>query len=253
MKHRHLCLAALGLLSSLGATAQPPGDKPALTAKQIVEAGVAALGGKKALDAPSHLKVKGSIEFPDNGIKGGLTVFQKGKKTLFTAEIPGLGRMRSGFDGKDEWEDDPFNGLHKVSAKEQAKTKPGEESPFDDMSLVADLNLDDYSLVELKGVEKVGDRTAYAVRMKTKKGALVVRCFDCESFLLLREYKEGKDSAISFESMYGDYRPVSDLRLPFFMSRKESGSTIVLKVTEYKLNEPIEDSVFAYPGDKPKP
>ena len=129
MNNRPLSLVALCMLLPFSALAQKGGDKPALTAKQVMEAAVAALGGQASLQLPKSLSIVGAVEMPDAGVTGDLTIKLKGKKTLFTANFSGLGVMRSGFDGKVKWEEDPFNGLHKTSAKEDPKVKPGEEDP----------------------------------------------------------------------------------------------------------------------------
>jgi outer membrane lipoprotein-sorting protein len=239
------------LLSASYAFGQIPDKEKALTAKQVIEASIKACGGKKALDTPKSCRMSFTLELVDQGIKGEGTVLTKGDKDLATFTVPEMGSLRMGYDGKTKWADDPFSGLHKVSPKEEGKAKDGEDDPFSEFTFgtpIMDLN--EFAVVQLKGIEKVGDRPAYVIRMKTKKGKSSVRYYDCKSFMLVKESHEAKDGSLKTQTVYGDYRRISGYCVPFHMSLNVQGMTLDIRVTDCKMDVPIDDAVFAFPGGK---
>lgn len=111
---------------------------------------------------------------------------------------------------------------------------------------------DQYSSFRLSGRDKMDDREVYvvsAVRSDNKSERLY---FDVESGLLRRRisYIRTVVGTIPQQTDYEDYRQVEGLRLPFTMkmSFADPGSLpITRRITEIKLNVPVEDSKFEKP------
>ncbi len=117
---------------------------------------------------------------------------------------------------------------------------------------LAVLSSKDYSLSAL-GEMKVGDRQAIGVRVERKGFRPVSLFFDKENGLLLKTETRGKDpmrggEEFTAETIYGDYKKVEGVRIAHKVTIKRDGKPFVdAEVTEVKLSEKLDESVF----DKP--
>jgi hypothetical protein len=109
-----------------------------------------------------------------------------------------------------------------------------------------------YKLSSL-GESKVGDRPAIGVRVEREGHRPVNLFFDKEKSLLLKSETHGKDpmngdKEFTTEKIYDDYKEVDGLMTAQKITIKHDGKDFAdSEVTDVKLSEKLDDSVFAKP------
>jgi hypothetical protein len=103
------------------------------------------------------------------------------------------------------------------------------------------------------GEVKVGDRAAVGVRVEHRGHRDVSLFFDKDKGLLIKSESRVKDlmaggQEYTSEVFYGDYKRVEGVMVPYKITIKRDGKRFVeAEVTEVKLSEKLDDSVFAKP------
>jgi hypothetical protein len=109
-----------------------------------------------------------------------------------------------------------------------------------------------YKLAALGSV-KVGDRDAVGVRVEHKGHRDVSLFFDKDTGLLLKMERRGKDvmgggGEFTAEEIFGDYKKVDGMSMPFKITIKHDGKRFVeSETTEATPAEKLDASVFAKP------
>src|SRR5262245_35836743 len=99
----HLCLALLWSLSA--AQAPAPAAAPLPPAKQILDRYVEVTGGRAAYEKAQHRTLTGTFELKGMGMKGSLLLQQSAPDKMRTQiDVPGVGTIVKGTDGKNAWE-----------------------------------------------------------------------------------------------------------------------------------------------------
>jgi hypothetical protein len=120
------------------------------------------------------------------------------------------------------------------------------------ISHLACLNDKEHKLSSL-GEVKVGNRPAIGVRVERKGYRDVNLFFDKDKSLLLKMETRGKDfmqggQEFTSTSLYEDYKKVEGMMIPHKVTIERDGKPYVdAEVTEVKLSEKLDDSVFAKP------
>jgi hypothetical protein len=108
--------------------------------------------------------------------------------------------------------------------------------------------------VTLLGVDEVGDRKAYHLKIHLPKGAEEEVWVDTETFLELRYDRLGEGTGSEqrrVSAFYGDYRAVEGLQIPFLI-QTGVGSALVpdsMRLERVALNAPLDDAAFRNPAD----
>ena len=230
--------------------ARKPASKPALSATQVLEKAVVAAGGRAAQTRITSSVMEGTVSLPAQNLGGTFLVRAKApNKLLVVQTIRGLGESKQGFDGKTGWSQDPFNGLRTLEGVERATLQ--RSAVFNAALLWRQL----YKKAEMVGLRKVGSRSAYAVRLTPPQGRPTVNYYDAQNFLLLRAdtLVEGPQGTVPTETYASDYRTIDGIKVPFATRQRVGGvAEVLLKVTSYKHNVPLEDSVFTKPAAGPR-
>jgi outer membrane lipoprotein-sorting protein len=242
--NRRLSGAALGLffmVSAVSALAQPA-EEPSLD--NILDRYIRALGGKAAIRKLTSRVAKGTITFPAQGITGNIeawTMFPD--KLLVITDLPGIGRLRQGYDGTVGWVEDPQTGIRQVTGVELDDLR--RSAVFDRALHMKDVFPD----LAVKDRETINGKDVWV--LETKLDPLTYRMyFAVDTGLMSRfEMDQAQDgggkSTITLDA--GDYRPVAGVMVPY--SIKESGPAMGWeeKFTEIAPNVAIDESFFARP------
>ena len=249
-------MIALMLVAALTVAAQekkaepPKADaKPAATAlpsaDEILDKYVKAIGGKEANEKVTSRFMKGSFEMPAMGMNGTVEAYtQAPNKSATVTEIAGFGKVQQVFDGKSAWEANPMSGLRELAGAELSAMK--READF-----YAELNYKkNFSKLEVKGKEKVGDSEAYVVLATPSEGKPDKMYFDTKTGLIIRRdsERETEQGTLATETYYEDYKDVEGVKVPMTMKITNPQFSFVIKMTEVKTNVKIEDSKFAKPS-----
>ena len=219
--------------------------KPRLTAQQVLERFTQAVGGKAAFEAVKSTVMKGTISMKPQGLQGTMEAYTKEpNKLLVVQNLPGIGLIRQGFDGKTGWAQDPISGVRTLEGNELAAMRRG-ASAGTPRSLK-----EPYKKIEMLGLRKVDGRNAYALRLTPLTGKPMVQFYDAATFLLVKMEMvvDSPQGTFPVEAYLSDYRVVEGIKMPFKNRASVGGIAEILStVTELKTNVPVEDALFAKP------
>jgi hypothetical protein len=244
-----ILLALISATLAVNAMAQTAGSTvkakpPQITAEEILEKNIEAIGGRKAIEKSASYCLKATLEILGRNVLGALEVCGKAPdKMLTVTTIDKVGMIKQGFDGKAGWSQDPYQGLRTLEGDELEKIR--RQAVFNSELKWREL----FIKAELTGREKVGEQDAYVIRLTSTDGTTVTRYYDDATFLLLRAVAvdEGPQGKIPVETLYTDYRAVDGVKTPFQWTQKTPVGEMIIKITEVKTNAEIDDSRFAKP------
>src|SRR5260221_3476465 len=119
------CLLAGPIGAAAVAAPSAPGAAPAArTVDAILADVVKAVGSEAAWKAHKTLRMKLEMTFQGMGISGtGERFASKDDKALTVTDLPGMGTIREGSNGKICWAQDPINGLRELGGAEAEQTR----------------------------------------------------------------------------------------------------------------------------------
>lgn len=240
MKIKTVIFASL-LLLPLTAAAQ--------TADEIVTKVLAARGGVARIKAVQSQRISGTINFGGSAEGPFLVELKRPGKMHIEVTVQGQTLIRS-FDGKSGWIINPFadhKDVQPMSAEDIRNI--ADESDFDGP-------LVDYkekgNHVELVGKEDIEGKSAYRLKLTSKKGETRSYLFDAASYLLVRWEGTRKigEKEIPWESLFRDYRDVSGLQYAFEIDSDAPGTEQSQKIIANKIevDPQIEEAHFAKPA-----
>lgn len=240
-----LQLVIAASLSSLVFSAWAQEAKKAdLTAEQIIEKSIEASGGRRNLEKLTSTVAKGVMEIGEQHVHSTLEVYTKApNKRLIVTSIEGFGEVRQGYDGKVAWSEDPSRGLRILEGAELADAQR-------DATFNAELKWRElYPKVELRGQEKLGEQSAYVVRLTPSSGKAITRYYDAENFLVLRQImtRETAQGPMEIQVDLSDYRDIGGgVKGPFKIKQTMAVvGEILITMTEAKNNVEIDDARFS--------
>jgi len=224
--------AVLVLITTTGSLAV---QAQSLNAQQVLDKALAALGGKENLAKIQTRTASGKVEA--KGVTGTYRLWAKAPDRLKTTLDISIQHVERGFDGSDGWE--KRTSVRELGDAELERLK--QRAVFN--ALLSYLNAGTPS--ELKGKKQLLGAEAYEIQFSPKGEPPVTFYFDAASFLLVREDHRLQDALLKIS--YSDYRKVNDVMIPFNIKEESPGQTLSITFDEYKLNAPIDDSLFKNP------
>ncbi len=237
-------LAACALL--LSAT---PVETP-LTADQIVQKHVEAIGGTAKLNAIQTLVVTGKASILGQ-TEAPLTIQVK-RPNMLRLAMKFQGReIVQAFDGVTAWTLNPLIGAEAKPSSEEDTRAAEESSDFIGGNLV------DYkskgNMVELVDREEIEGVPVYKLKITKKNGSVEYDYLDAKSFLPIKT--EGRrrqlGQEVLYESKIAEYKPVEGVMMPFSLTQLVNGR-LAMEITVEKMeaNVPVDAAVFKMP-EKP--
>ncbi len=231
--------------------AQPqssPTPRPTPTpADELIQKYINAIGGQAAIDKIKSRTATGTFTTA-SGATGTYELMQSLDKGYehFTSQ---RGSVERGVGGNGGWE----------KAQQGVRDLVGQDlDVLKTTALLArTLRLkEQYTRLRTAGRDKVGDRDAYVVVAARNDTDVERLYFDVETGLLLRRmtFMRTMIGTIPQQFDFEDYRDVDGVKLPFTIrvSSVDAGNPfIVRKLTEIKLNAPVDDSKFNMPAATP--
>jgi hypothetical protein len=206
-----LCAAAVSARAqTVSKTEAAKTLKPEISAEEVLEKHIEALGLRKAGAQSTSFSIKATMEMPARGVKGTMEIFGKAPDRLLTiTNINGVGIIKQGYDGKVGWSQNPYEGLRAVEGDELEQLK--QQAVFNPELKWREL----YPKVELTGKAKVGEKEAYVLRLTDKSAHIITKYYDAATFLLLRAdtVVEGPQGKFPIETHYTDYRDIGGIKV----------------------------------------
>ena len=236
-------IAALGQAKD---PAEPP--KKAATvklpsAREIIDKHVKAIGGREAILKHTSTQAKGKFEIPSMGVKGNLEVnAAKPNKLWVRVELPGLGEILNGFDGKVGWSSDPATGPMVLEGKqlEEVRARANYYSTFHDEKDFK--SMETVELTRFEGIE------CYKLKLVRQSGQEVTEFFDAKTGLQAGQTttQESSFGAVPVTSVVTDYKPFDGVLIGTRITQKLANIEQVM-ITETVEHNKVVDSAFELP------
>jgi outer membrane lipoprotein-sorting protein len=208
------------------------------TVDEILARYAHAMGGKAEFEKVSTMVFRGTMEFPSYNLSGTTAEYFKAPDHFLTVtEIPGYGTLRTVYDGKSAWTEDPKQGVKDIVGP-----------ALTDMRRRADIQWhvklkELYPGLKLKGRESIEGKEAWVLEV-TQDGWTFDLCFDVDTGLMVRfDTNTGEPDGVS-KVFIRDYRPVGNAQFSFAASMITTKVVWSRKLTEVKFNVPVDDALF---------
>lgn len=248
-----LLLAPVCMAAQDTPAATPP--NPAATAKSsypdgksLLEKSVAAVGGAEARAKRKSMEMKGTMEMPGQNLKGPIVSrYAQPNKMVTIIDLPGIGEIRSGFDGTVGWSTSKIQGARLMTPKE-----------VDAIAREADYMKDVDPMKRFDTVETVGEGTFAG--------------FDCWKVQGLKKTAGGDDKtvmwfekstglprgmAMSIETQLGklpvttsfiEYKDFDGIKLPVRTEATQAGAKLVT-VFDSIVFDSVDPAAFELPTE----
>lgn len=203
---RSFATLALFLVATTAA-AQTPAEILAKHAKAVDPTGMA--------ESIQGMKMTANFEVPAAGMAGSVLLLQRRpNQQTMTIGIPGLGEIRSGYDGTTAWAADPMQGPRLLAGLEAATAAEGAD--FRSLTRPADL----FTAMELAGEGDVAGEKCVKIKHTWKSGRVSTDCYSTTTWLIL-------ESATTQSSPQGDMQSVTQ----FADYKNQGGIMMAAKMT----------------------
>ena len=214
-------------------------------AKDIVAQYIEAVGGEEALLKTVSKHITGTVSDPAQGAEGSLEMFRSIPNKLFIRiNIPSIGEMTQGFDGKVGFTNSPMQGasIHEGNQLSQI----GETADFYTELHRAE-KFESMETVELTDFE---GKPCYKVKLVSKAGREYAEFFDVETGLLAGNLgkQEMQGRTVDQITVFSDYKTFGDLLLPTRTVIRIMGSEQVMTYDQVEFNT-VDEAVYALPDD----
>ncbi|HSB08590.1 MAG TPA: hypothetical protein VLM38_03710 [Blastocatellia bacterium] len=259
------------LMLALQAAASRPDDKQALTAAEIINKHLEAVGGKTALSKLKTRVAVGSVR-KESEPDADVAIMSEAPNRVSAMYVFKDYTWQLTFDGsKSLFRPLVSKEASVVEAKQREMVATG--AMFNSISLynlLTQAGPDEFKF-EAKGTKKVKGRPAYAVDVKRAKLPTLRLYFDTETFMWVRTdfgsvsytkemgtftnqiTQHGEDQTdVDFYFETSDFREVDGVKLPykfeqvvaFPIIRQKKAGTIIGMIKEYRHNVPIDPKMF---------
>jgi hypothetical protein len=221
-----------------------------MTARQVLDRYVQALGGAKAL-AKIMTRVMMASEVQSDSATATVEMYQKSPDLLrstTTPNDPKYPQHIEAYNGATGWRLMNPRPANDLGGEELAQlTRAAELFPAADLSSFTD--------VKLLGKEKVGDREVNVITAASRDGSRDKLYFDTKSGLLVRRYVEYRTplGPLPFAINYDEYREIDGVKVPYTQKWSLPGEEWTDTITQLRNNVPIADSMFVKPAGGVQP
>ncbi len=217
-----------------------------MSAEELMRKVIDALGGEANLSKHHALKETFTASMENQGLTGNGIQYARAPASstteiAFSAFGKAILTLRTFFDGDTGGAESslgPSTSLSKIDCAEK-------RIALDFNSELKWRTL--FKTVEIKRLAKVGEEEAYVVEMTPVSGKLSTRFFSTKSFLTLKQESVVVTpvGAVPMTSMFGDYREVDGVKVPFLQSQENAitGKTVMI-MEKIEFDVPIPTTAF---------
>lgn len=214
------------------------------SASAILGDAIKAVGSPEAWTAHKTAHLTMTMSFQALGITGTVERFAtSADKALVVTQIPGVGTIREGNNGKVLWSQDPINGLRILDGAEAEQARA--ESIWNPELRANEL----YQKVDALTQTGGDGRSLECVVLTPKLAPPTTRCFDSGTHLQVLEkgVHATPQGDTPFTSTVGDWRTVGGLRMPYALETQAGPVTFTAKVLTAVYDEPMDEKQFEPP------
>jgi predicted Zn-dependent peptidase len=210
-----------------------------LTAEQVIEDYLTAIGGREKLESVEDQKWVMAMNVIGQSISADMSR-KKGGKLLFEMKMEDNVMQKQVLNGDEGYVEQM--GQRQVLEGEDLANLKAEAMIFKELSY----GNDDYKL-ELKGIEKVEDANAYKIVVTNPAGNTITEYYDIETNLKIRDVttQEGQGQTVTTINDYQDYSEVDGILLPHTIVLTGLMPVPLKQETQsIEFNTGIEDEMF---------
>ncbi len=222
-----------------------PADLP--TGETVIAKYIEATGGRQAYEQVHSTVAKGTMALPSVNIKGTVTIYESApSQQVSVVEIPGVGKVEEGTDGKIAWH---------YSALEGARLKEGEEKEAAIRAASSETKLLDwkkfYKSITTAGMEDVDGKPAYKVVLTPLTGKPETEYYDKANNLLVKQTATVATpmGEIAVQTLLSDYRKEGGILIPHQLQQSAAGQKFTITIESVEVNPVIPKERFEPPED----
>ncbi len=229
-------------------TAPPPPAAPKefTTAEQVIEASLAADGGRAAAEKITSVHTVGQIKIPQLGVPGKIETFATPPNNVFAhVDIPNVAKADQGVIGDLVWEKSTLAGARVVTGAE--RTIQLRDATFNGDLIWKKL----FPKAELKGIAKFADQDCYKIELTAVDGQVQTRYYAKDGLLLVgfEAISPSQMGDIPVVVTNSDWRSEHGYRYPHISKHEEAGQVLEITIDKVETNIPIPASTFEPPDD----
>lgn len=211
----------------------------------VIRRFIEAVGGEAAIKRQAGRHVVGKFDVPAQGISGDLELYAAPPDRIaVSVSIPGIGIVRTGYDGTVAWNMNPMLGPRMLDGLERAQL--AQEADFESALYPDRL----FTALETEAEEEFDGAACYRVKVTTADGESYVEFFD-KATGLQRGTRRSQGSPmgdVETVSVLSDWREVDGVKIPFKSVQRAMGIEQVVTILTVETMA-VPDSVFALPAE----
>jgi len=236
-------LVTAPVVAAPGAVPAPvPG--PARSADAIIADYINAMGGIAAHGKHTTLQMKTSIAIEQFGLRGTMRAMSAvGDKAYATGNLPGIGDLKQGSDGKRQWAYDPINGLRVLDGAEAEQFRV--TSAWNAEIRIREL----YRKVESKNDTGPDGKSYECLVLTPSVGLPSTNCFDPTTHLLaFRKATEvSPQGETPTTTVFTDWRETGGIKASFSQETTVGPVTFTTRLEEVTWDQPWDMKLCALP------
>ena len=213
-------------------------------AESLVARYVEAIGGRAAIEQMPGRWERGRVEIPAQGMNLSYELFAAANRMVQVTVIPGLGTIRSGFDGEVAWSINPAVGPQVLDGTQLQQSREGADP-------LAALHPERYvSAMQTLEETDFGGARCYRVRVTTPWGESYDEFFNKETGLIQGGIRQqiSPQGSLEITAQITEYHTAGGVLLPRVTRARVMGMELVNTVDSTEVRA-IPDSVFALPPE----
>lgn len=234
---------AFALAEKADPAAKPEAAAKLPPAKEIIAKFVKAIGGEEAFAKVGSQQAKGRFEMAAQGITGNLEVFAKRpNKLIVKINIPAIGDIATGFDGKVGWSVNAATGPALMEGKQLAQML--EEADFDHILH----NAKDFKSMETLEIAQFEGHECYKLKLVRKSDAELTEYYDTKTGFLVGYVgtQESPLGPLVVTNILSEYKKFGDVMFATKVIQKMGPIEQVMTINSFELNK-VADSAFELP------
>lgn len=238
--HRFLLILAVAFIAV--------GNLSAITLEEILAKNLEARGGKAKLEAIKTYTVDGTMTMAQGMDLSFTQAMKRPMKYRMDMSFQGMSVVTA-FDGTTAWSKNPMAGNKPEKAPESEVKRMAEQADLD--GVLINSKEKGYKL-ELVGTEDIDGSTAYKIKVTDKDNEVSHMFIDATTWLEIMWSKNismmGQEADV--EIMMSNYQDVGGVQMPMLMEIRSEGQTVMsMTYSNPKVNVPLSDDRFAFPGE----
>lgn len=241
-----LMAAPVGAAPDAGPAATP--TRALRGADAILADSIKATGGDAPWKSHRSMETTTVIDYAKMGITGTrIMTVTSHNKSLAITNIPNVGEVKEGTNGRVIWSEDPVNGLRVLTGAEAAQFKL--ESTWNLERNLKKL----FTRITVKA-DSDGGRALECLEQTPPIGQPLTTCYDVETHLevLQKGTAATPQGDVPFTSRIKSWMEFSGLKLPEVMEMTTGPIEFSARLTNVVFDKPVDDKRFELPGGKDK-